>query len=168
MSEQHINWQTIPHKVPPRNEKRVLVEVDVEPANGTSEFCQHIPQGKSVVMLYESELKQLSKLTQDDEERALWSAAVTQYKAALQRHLASVKSERARELAEKEFGLSPSYFFAISRPGGLRPFRSFRVLERDIPAPETPANVQSSQLDRLAEALAKLIGAAQQPAKAGR
>lgn len=166
MTTTTIDWQSIPHKVPPRNEKRVLVEVDVDPVNGASEFCQIIPQGKHVVLLYESELAQLEKLTQDDEEKRDWATAVKQYESALARHLEPIKDERARKLAEESFGFSPSYYFSVMRPGGKRPFRSFRVLERNIPAPETPSNLQDTQFERLTEVLAKLVGAAQQPAKA--
>jgi hypothetical protein len=42
--------------------------------------------------------------------------------------------------------------------GGKRPFKSHRVLARDVPPPETPANLQANQMSELAKTLAQLLG----------
>lgn len=163
------DWKSIPHKAPARNERRVMVEVDVEPLNGQHEFCQIINHGKSVILIYESELPVLERLTQTEEEQRDWSHAVKQYEKERDRRLAKIPlhDEHARRLAVESMGQSPSSFFETVQPGGKRPFKSHRVLARDIPPPETPANLQANQMDNLVRALQALIGmGTQQPAKA--
>jgi hypothetical protein len=163
------DWKSIAHKAPARNERRVMVEVDVEPVNGQHEFCQNINHGKSTILIYESELATLERLTQTEDEQRDWAHAVRLYEAERDRRLAKIpaKDEHARQLAIDTMGQSPSSFFEMQHPGGKRPFKSHRVLARDIPPPETPANLQANQMGELAKALAQLIGLGQsQPATA--
>lgn len=156
------DWKSVDHKAPVRNERRVMVEVDCEPCNGQYEFCQQIKAGKSVALLYESELPTLERLTQDDAERADWAAAERTYQAQFDAAVNRIpaKDAAARQHAADSFGASPSSFFESMRPGagGKRPFRSFRVLARDIPPPETPGNLQANQMSELAKTLAQLLG----------
>jgi hypothetical protein len=164
------DWKSIQHKAPARNERRVMVEVDVEPVNGQHEFCQPINHGKSVILIYESELPVLERLTQTEEEQRDWAYAVKQYEKERDRRLAKIPlhDELARRLVVESMGQSPSSFFETVQPGGKRPFKSHRVLARDIPPPETPANLQANQMSELAKTLAQLLGLVpqQQAAKA--
>lgn len=157
------DWKTLKHhNRTVLNERRVMVEVDVEPAYGQSAFEQHLPAGKSTVLIYESELAELERLTQTEEEKQNWAFAVRQYEAELERAVGRISDPTARAHAIGIFGKSPSSFFETVQPGGKRPFRSHRILQRDIDPPETIANVQANQFDNLAKVLAALIGQSQQ------
>ena len=135
-----------------------MVEIDVEPVFGQSAFCQQLPQGKSTVLIYESEIPELERLTQTEEEKQNWLFATRQFEAALEQKVGNIKDANARQHAIATFGQSPSSFFETVQPGGKRPFRSHRVIQRDIDPPETSANLQANQFEKLASVLAALLG----------
>jgi hypothetical protein len=153
-----IDWKTLNQNRTVRNERRVMVEVDVEPAYGQSAFEQHLPAGKSTILIYESELAELDRLTQTEDEKQNWTFAVRQYEAELERTVGRISDPTARQHAISIFGKSPSSFFETVQPGGKRPFKSHRILQREIDPPETIANVQANQFDKLASVLAALLG----------
>jgi hypothetical protein len=148
-------WRSVPHNVEPRNESRLLIEVDVHPVSGIAEFGQNIPHGKSQLLIYQSQVKQLEKLTQTAEQKSDWESAKRAFERALKKHVEPIKDPQARRAAEASYGQSPSSFYEDMRPGegGLPPIVSYRVVTSDIPAPETPANLQANQMQALAEAM---------------
>jgi hypothetical protein len=155
-----IDWKSIKHDVAPRNERRMLVEVDVETSGST--ICgQRVPNGKSRILIYKSELASLEARTQSDEERADWATAVKSFKERLAIRLNRIGDPEARRLAEETFGESPSSIYHGLRGDGSRglpPVRSFRVLLDDVQPPETPGNIQANQMSELAKTLAALLG----------
>lgn len=163
------DWKNIKHDVTIRNEPRAMVEVDVEPVDGQLAFEQHLKRGKQTILVYESQLAELERLTQTERDRVKWAAAVESYEAKLAHRLEGVRDERARERIREAFGESPASIMRDMDPKwtGMPPFRSSRVLERNVPPPETLANIQANQFGTLADVIAKAIAAAStQPAKA--
>lgn len=160
-----VNWRAIAHDVEPRNESRLLIEVDVHPVSGIAEFGQNIPHGKSQLLIYQSQVKQLEKLTQTAEQKSDWESAKRAFERALKKHVDAIKDPAARRAAEASYGQSPSSFYEDMRPGegGLPPIVSYRIIASDIPAPETPANLQANQMQALAEAM-RAAFASQMPA----
>jgi hypothetical protein len=167
-----IDWKNTKHDVTPRNERRMFVEVDIEPAGGSTICGQRVPRGKSRILIYKSELASLEARTQSDDERALWATAVRSYEERRNAHLGRISDPEARKHADSEIGFSPSSIYHDLRGAGSRglpPVRSFRVLADDVPAPETPGNIQANQMSELAKTLAALLGLNQSqgtPAKA--
>lgn len=160
------DWKQIEHKVTIRNEPRLMVEVDVEPVDGCVTCEQNLKHGKQVILIYESELPKLESRTQTEQQKADWEAAKRQYESAFAQRVARIKDPAVIELERQRFGQSPSSFFEVTNPGGKPPIRSFKILSRDIPPPETPANLQANQMQYLADAFVRALSAAQQPAQA--
>lgn len=158
------DWKTIEHKVTVRNEPRLLVEVDVEPACGVGICEQFVQHGKQVILIYKSELEKLKARTQTEEHRRDWETAVKVYERNLEQQVGKIRDPQARALAVQRFGPSPSSYYQEMHPGstGLPPIRSFKILKDDVPPPETPANLQSNQMGELVKALSQLLGMSQQ------
>lgn len=173
------------HQVPARDESRVLIEVDVFPTNGMSIGGQHVKQGVHRVVVYESELDELSKRVATKRQVEEWDDAVRTYEAALEAYVAGSIGKRnspkwandpsgyenARKLAVGKFGdTTPSLEFA-RRPGnagGRPPITRLDVIE-ELPAPTTQDNREAQRFEgliaRLVDSMAKV--AAQPRAKAG-
>jgi hypothetical protein len=163
-----IDWRNVKHAAAPRNERRILIEIDVEPSNGMANFEQNFVQGKQYALIYASELERLQKLTQTEEHRAAWKHAEKLDEGDLAAALRGLKDEKQIELARARHGGSAAAYFCKSYPTGMPPVRSFRVLDDNVPPPETTANLQANQMDALAATLAKLLNIGQQPQPARR
>jgi len=165
-----IDWRTIKHTATPRNERRLLIEVDVWPSNGMAHFEQNFNHGKQHALIYASELERLQKLTQTDEHRAAWAHAERLNEGDLASKIRGLTNPQQIADAKARHGGSAAQYFCKSYPTGMPPVASFRVLDDSIPPPETQANLQANQMSDLVAALAKLVsmGQQQQPQPARR
>jgi hypothetical protein len=161
----HIKYEgsVYEHRVRPRDEKRVLVEVDVFPSNGTGIGGQHVKQGKHRVVLYQSDLEDLEAATASPQQIRDWDDAVASYEAQPEQY--RIKRERA--LAQ--YGdTTPSLEFCRKHPLGRPPVTSWRVLAENLDAPDTDSNRESKRLEHLIGQLVDGLGKAVSQKQTGR
>lgn len=160
--------KTYKHPVAARDEKRVLIEVEVTPTNGISIGGQHVRQGTHRLVVYETDLPDIEARVATDEHKAAWSAAVSTYNNALNRYITSTigkddKSEAYRlrkEQATKMFGeTSVSLEFSRNHAGGMPPIAKLTKLE-ELKAPETETNRDATRLEGLVTKLVETLGKA--------
>lgn len=144
------------HRAPPRNEARVVLEVDVMPSNGTDVCGQHVKCGVHKVAVYASELPMVRALVQTEADHAALAAAERMYEneIATRARANGLDEAQTKVLRERE-NLSPWQYFAKLKPEGMPPLRSMRVLQ-EVGAPDLPEVRQEKSDARLTEAVALL------------
>ena len=182
MTEKHLgslyskipdNWVNVDgaplkHRVPARDEKRMVVEVDVVPTNGCLVAKQHVKQGTSRVVIYESELTGVENMVLSDEHKRAWERSERTYLSQLEAHIQNTigkpsdhraETYRAeRERVIEAYGEStPSKLFEQEYPKLNRPLRSMNVVKLDVAAPETPETRQRNQTEAAMKDLASAI-----------
>lgn len=186
----HESVNGIVHKDDFRDDKRMIVEVDVAPSNGTIVCRQYVPHGKHKIVLYESDEAELSSLVQSDADRAAWAVAEEAHETrmgeyicqamgirttpdranAAWREAAAVdaKAAEAAETAKRRYHGHPSIEFARANPRrkhGIPPLRSAKPIERGIVKPDTPATRVERQESTNTALLSKLADAIESLAK---
>jgi hypothetical protein len=167
----HIKYEgsVYEHRVRPRDEKRVLVEVDVFPSNGTGIGGQHVKQGKHRVVLYQSDLEDLEAATASPQQIRDWDDAVASYEAQRERWVVGAVGKNdgseqyriKRERALAQYGdTTPSLEFCRKHPLGRPPVTSWRVLAENLDAPDTDSNRESKRLEHLIGQLVDGLGKA--------
>lgn len=160
--------KTYKHPVPTRDEKRWLIEVEVTPTNGIAIAGQHVRQGTSRLVVYETDLPDIEARVATDQHKSAWNAAVSTYNTALNRYITSTigkddgsESYRLRkEQAAKMFGeTTPSLEFSRNHAGGMPPIAKLTKLE-ELKAPETETNRDATRLEQLVTKLAETLGKA--------
>lgn len=164
------SFRGIKHKVPARNEPRLLVRVNVIPQNGCDIGGQHVKQGEHDVIIYSTDLPEVMALVRTDKAKADFARAKQVFAnkiAALVRGLGdSVHDNQERERRLAEFGESP-YSILAEDPaytGGFGKLESCVTLE-DVPAPPTLENIQTRQFGDLTEAIREALGGQRLPSK---
>lgn len=166
------------HRVEPREESRVLIEVDVNPSNGVSIGGQHVRQGVHRVVVYESELGAIESMVASDREKADWAAAESAYQAGIDAYIkTSVGSptdprnasrpeeyRRAREIAVTRYGETNVALEYLRRApelnkNGRPPLNYCKTVEL-LSAPETEANRETRRLEGLIGRLVDQLGKA--------
>jgi len=174
------SYKGIDHKVPARNEARVLVEIDVEPQNGTVVCGQHVKHGKHKIIVYRSQLDELTSRVRTPEHEAALKAAHRAFDTKLDEHLRpsfgrtwraaqDEDTKRAIQQAIARFG-ETSVWAEFSRfyREGMPPLKSAEVLE-DVPAPDTAearADRSESNMERMLAALVEAVAGKQAKAQA--
>lgn len=171
----------VSHKAEARDESRKLISVDVFPSNGMSVGGQYAKQGKSVVVIYASELEGLMARVASDEQKSAWRDAERAYQTALSRYLdTSVgkppSNDRTswpqeyivrRERAEKMFGeTTVALEYSRRFPGGRPPLTELTVIE-DLPAPTTAENRDRTRMESLLTSFVETLGKASAVAAKG-
>jgi hypothetical protein len=149
----------IPHRVPARNESRLLIRVEVIPQNGCDIGGQHVKQGTHDVIIYAGQLAETKALVRTEQAKADWARALRAYA----NHIAELvkgkdEAQRARLLAED--WQSPQAMMAVdpAYKGGFGKLESCEVIE-EVSAPPTLENLQASGNAVLAEAITKAVSA---------
>lgn len=164
------------HRVPARDEKRVLVEVEVFPTNGISLGGQHIKHGKSRVVLYQSELDELKSRTATAQQLREWDEAVASYEAQRERWVIGAVGKNdgseqyriKRERALAQYGdTTPSLEFCRKYPLGRPPVTSWKLVQDSVDAPDTDTNRESKRLELLIGQLVDGLGKAVSQKKNG-
>jgi hypothetical protein len=157
------------HRVPARDEQRVLVEVEVFPTNGISLGGQHVKQGKHRVVLYKSELEDLKARTASPQQIRDWDDAVASYEAQRERWVIGAVGKNdgseqyriKRERALAQYGeTTPSLEFARKHPLGRPPVTAWSVVRETVDAPDTDTNRESKRLEHLISQLVDGLGKA--------
>lgn len=154
-----VNGKPIKHRVRPRDEARVAMEIEVTPTNGKLVGGQRIPKGKHVVIVYKSQVQSVLDMVMQPEHLAAWERATKNHERKLEAYLldalgkpeAMKPAEYAlhRERAIETYGATtPSSLFEIEYPKLNRPLMSAKVLEELAP-PETPETKQRTQTENL-------------------
>lgn len=160
--------KTYQHRVPARDERRVLIEVEVTPTNGISIAGQHVRQGVSRVVVYESELPDIEARVASDEHKRAWADAVKTYQRQLDRFILNTVGKDdgtegwklRREQAIKTFGeTTVSLEYSRNFPGGLPPIARLTKVEQ-LKAPETETNRDATRLEGLVTKLVETLGKA--------
>ncbi len=163
------------HRVPTRDERRVLIEVEVTPTNGISIAGQHAKHGVSRLVVYASELPSIEERVASAEHKRAWENAVSTFEAQRERWLTNTIGRREetesyrlkRENAMKIYGeTSPSIEFCRVYPGGLPPIASLKRIQ-ELSAPETETNRDAKRLEGLITQLVDGLGRAVGTTKKG-
>lgn len=177
-------YKGVDHPVEPRNEARILIEVDVEPQNGTVICGQHLKHGKQRAVIYESELDAISARVRRPEHEADLKAAQRSYENALDQHMTRAagrdwrtvladpqhRDHRSVKSMHERYGeSSPWSEFARFHKTGMPPLKSLEVIEQ-VPPPDT-AEARADRADdrfaHFAQMVAEAIAGKQSaPAKA--
>lgn len=166
--------KTYKHPVPPRDEKRVLIEVEVTPTNGIVIGGQHVRQGTHRLVVFKTDLPDIAARVATDDHKRAWAAAVSTYETALKRYVTtsigkddgSEAYRLRKEQAAKMFGETTiSLEFCRNYPEGMPPIARLTEVEQ-LEAPETETNRDATRLEnlvtKLAETLGKAMAASQQ------
>lgn len=166
------------HRVEPREESRVLLEVDVSPSNGVSIAGQFVKQGVHRVVVYESEVGSVESMVATDREKADWAAAESAYQAGVESFVKSTvgaptdprnvgrpeEYRRAREVAVTRYGDTNVALEYLRRApdlnkNGRPPLNSCKTVEL-LSAPETDSNRETRRLEGLIGRLVDQLGKA--------
>ena len=163
MASVDTSWKGTLHKVPARNEARLLVEVEVIPQNGCDIGGQHVKQGTHRVVIYASELPDAKAYVRTEKAKADFARAEQIFANQLANLVKGLgetsydKAERERRVAE--YGESP-YSIMAQDPaytGGFGKLMRLEVIE-EVPPPPTMETLQANQFDRLSSVLAGALG----------
>lgn len=172
----------IKHRVPARDEERVVIEFEVASSNGCEVAQQHFPAGKHRALIYRSELAEVEAQVATKEQLAAWDVAVANHEAMLTTWLTSdvgfTKADlvdpakvadvaKARGRYDKS---SPSQLFCQGMyRRGLPPLRNLSLV-KDAPAPETEQTRMRGQSEGLIKDLVSALRevvATEKPKKGG-
>jgi len=158
------------HRAHEKDEKRVLIEVDVHPTNGCVIGGQHVKQGVHRVVIYQSELDQVMGRVATPEQIREWKVAEDIYRANLAAYLdreagkddGTEKRRALREAAAQRYGESTtSLEFQRRDPAknrrGRPPITRLDIIDADVDAPETEANREAKRLSMLITSLADMM-----------
>jgi hypothetical protein len=158
------SWKGTKHLVPPRNEGRLLLRVDVIPQNGMDVGGQYVPHGTHNVVIYRDQLDEVRALVQTEDAKRAFQMASETYAAQLAELIKDiplgVEGDRAREFKISRHPESIYSILAVDPryKGGLGPLMSLEVIE-DVPAPPTIENLQANGNATLAEAITRAVAA---------
>jgi hypothetical protein len=162
----------IDHRVRARDEGRVLLEVDVIPSNGAVVAGQYVAPGAHRVIVYATEVAAVEAMVRTPEEAAEWKRSVAQHEAALERTLVEAKLglkhvaedpdlASARRKAIASYGAtSAEAILAQTYRTGIGVLRSCKVLDADVPPPETDVVRERKRSEEMAEMMAGALGRA--------
>lgn len=157
-----IQWpdhDSLPWTKAPRNEERVIVQVDVEP-QGTEVAGHYTPHGKHFRLCYKSELPELRKRVQAKEHLDRLALAREMYERAFAEKVRECGGDA--EMAAATIGVSTESFYdALPGGKGGRPPLKSLVEGPTVPAPYTPAaaaeQAQAEQAKMIASILADVM-----------
>jgi hypothetical protein len=156
----------IEHRVPARDEGRVLLEVDVIPSNGVSVAGQYVAPGTHRVIVYATEVPAVEAMVRTPEEETEWNRSVAKHEAAMERTLVEAKLSikdvakdpdlaSARRKAIASYGATSSEaILAQTFRTGIGVLRSCKVLDADVPPPETDVVRERKRSEEMAEMMA--------------
>ena len=165
--------QGIRHIAPRRNEKRLLIEVVVEPASGTLIGSQLVESSRVVakdgsvtwvprqVVIYASELESAQRKVRTEKHVAAMEFATATFeeerKRALEKEYQAVErapadrraaAERSLQYALSRYGRSPQEYFSKLHKTVMPPLVSLRVLS-EVGPPDMPEVREAASRDRL-------------------
>lgn len=182
------------HTATPRNEGRILIEIETDLV-GTFSLAEQAIEApypkpgtpklphKQQVLIYESQLRKVQELVRTDAHNAALARAlemapadkdIVEARKTAETNLARAQTPSARERAENELArlktdvLRKALELMHTMPGckdGLPPLLSMRVVKSGIGAPPTPQALADSGSDRLAATLERLLDAREARAK---
>lgn len=156
------SFRGIKHRVPPRNESRLLVRVNVIPQNGCDIGSQHVKHGEHDVIVYASELTDVMALVRTEKAKADFARAEQVFAnqiADLVRNIpAGPEGDESRRHAMERYGESPYSIMAQdpSYRGGFGKLMSCVVIE-EVAAPPTVENLQATQFGELGRVLSEAL-----------
>lgn len=155
MIDWHTNlptdWRTVEHGVRPRTAPRALIAVDVVSDNGTNVGDQHVARGAHAVLVYQDQLKAIASRVQTEEHQRVYNDAKVAFENELKEEL-----KRDPEGARAKTSLSPEVFFAQRFPRGMPPIKAMKVLDPDVPPPDSPQARQEAEHATMASLVEQL------------
>lgn len=176
------------HTATPRNEGRLLIEIETDLV-GTFSLAEQAIEApypkpgavkqpyKQTVVIYEHQLRKVQELVRTDAHNAALARAlemapadpgIVEARKTAETNLARAQTPSARERAENELAriktdvMRKALELMHTMPGckdGLPPLLSMRIVKSGIGAPPTPQTLADSGSDRLAATLERLLDA---------
>lgn len=186
----------IVHRATPRNEARLLVEVETDLV-GTFSIAEQAIEApypkpgqpkqtyKQTIVIYEHQLRKVQELVRTDAHNSALARAlemapsdkdIVEARKTAETNLARAQTPSSRERAENELQriktdvMRKALELMHTMPGckdGLPPLLSVRVLKSGIGAPPTPQTLLENGNASLASVLERLLDAREAKAKAG-
>jgi hypothetical protein len=172
----------VSHKCLPRDEERMVVEIEVTPSNGIGVCEQHVKPGKQLLALYKSQFPALRDRVASKEDQARWAEAGKSYEKRLEAFLSKecgaptaynqndpqyLEARKRASLTYAETSQAQLYFDAHS--AGCPPIASLRVVLESAAPPETPERKDRNAIDaivtKLGDVLADALASKGKPEK---
>jgi hypothetical protein len=161
----------VEHRSEPRNEARMLVEIETDVVGGFSVCGTYVhldyprkgePKPaplKQKIVIFEHEWRLVQSLVRTDAHVRSLEMAKDMAKNDLANELAKATTPAAQDAVRRDFR-DTTYEHLHKLPGcrqGIPPLLSAKVVRKDVPPPPTAQNVAANQMGELAGALRALL-----------